>query len=72
MNNKIITLIRFATVAPQGDVGTEPTPPIGLAQGANKVIIGSQKKLKVKKLNFKLTISSNIRGVKSLTARTKA
>ncbi len=31
MNNKVITLIRFATVAPQGDVGTEPTPPIGLA-----------------------------------------
>ena len=35
-------------------VGTsEKTPPIGLAQGANKVIIGSQKKLKVKKFNFK-------------------
>ena len=31
LNKKIITLIRFATVAPQGDVGTEPTPPIGLA-----------------------------------------
>ncbi len=31
MTDKIITLIRFATVAPQGDVGTEPTPPIGLA-----------------------------------------
>ena len=28
MTDKIITLIRFATV-PQGDVGTEPTP-IGL------------------------------------------
>ena len=31
MNKKVITLIRFARVAPIGDVGTEPTPPIGLA-----------------------------------------
>ena len=54
-------------------VGTsEKTPPTGLAQGANKVIIGSQKKLKVKKFNFKLTMSSNIPEVKALTARTKA
>ena len=51
---------------------TEKTPPIGLAQGANKVIIGSQKKLKVKKFNFKLTISSNIRGARVLTARINA
>ena len=27
----MITLIRFALVAPIGDAGTEPTPPIGLA-----------------------------------------
>ena len=27
----VITLIRFALVAPVGDAGTEPTPPIGLA-----------------------------------------
>ena len=54
-------------------VGTsEKTPPTGLAQGANKVIIGSQKKLKVKKFNFKLTISLNILEFKALTARTKA
>ena len=54
-------------------VGTsEKTPPIGLAQGLNKVVIGSQKKLKVKKFNFKLTISSNIRGVRALIARTVA
>ena len=26
----IITLIRFALIAPVGDAGTEPTPPIGL------------------------------------------
>ncbi len=31
MIKKIITLIRFARVAPMGDIGTEPTPPIGLA-----------------------------------------
>ena len=27
----VITLIRFALVAPVGDAGTEATPPIGLA-----------------------------------------
>ena len=27
----IVTLIRFALVAPSGDAGTEPPPPIGLA-----------------------------------------
>ena len=27
----VITLIRFALIAPIGDAGTEPTPPIGLA-----------------------------------------
>ena len=27
----IISLIRFALIAPAGDAGTEPTPPIGLA-----------------------------------------
>jgi hypothetical protein len=27
----IVTLIRLALVAPIGDAGTEPTPPIGLA-----------------------------------------
>ena len=27
----VIALIRFALVAPVGDAGTEPTPPIGLA-----------------------------------------
>ena len=27
----IVTLIRFALIAPRGDVGSEPTPPIGLA-----------------------------------------
>jgi len=27
----IVTLIRFALIAPIGDAGTEPTPPIGLA-----------------------------------------
>lgn len=27
----IVTLIRFALVAPIGDAGSEPTPPVGLA-----------------------------------------
>ena len=51
---------------------SEKTPPTGLAQGANKVIIGSQKRLRVQKFNLKLTISSNIRGARPLSARTKA
>ena len=54
-------------------VGTsEKTPPIGLAQGANKVIIGSQKKVKVKKFNLELTRNSKIGGFRALNARTKA
>ena len=52
-------------------VGTsEKTPPIDLAQGANKVIIGSQITPKIKKFNFKLTINSKIGGVRALSART--
>ena len=42
----VIALIRFALVAPVGDAGTEPTPPIGLAylaamcKKANVEVIG--------------------------------
>ena len=33
----IVTLIRFPTIAPLGDVYTEPTPPIGIAYLASAI-----------------------------------
>ena len=62
----VITLIRFALVAPVGDAGTEPTPPIGLAylagmcKKANVGVIGIDaagqnlnKTFKIPKYNLK-------------------
>ena len=62
----VISLIRFALVAPVGDAGTEPTPPIGLAylaamcKKANVEVIGIDaagrnlnKTFKIPKYNLK-------------------
>ena len=72
MKNDIMNNIEPTFNSPNVVGTSEKTPPTGLAQGANKVTIGSQKKLRVKKFNLKLTISSKMEGVRALSARTKA